>query len=223
MKRIIFNLLLLLAPLTLFAKKENKNYQKAKYCLSFADYEAGKWIEVDNVAKITRTDNQIMWNGGTALRFESSDKETTKALKSKVFALMMNDTTYVNLHKLRNAGARWGNGYSMAYPYDNNKRLLFLERYVSRGQNIKFVMASTLGGMVGGLVAVGTTDWTGKVCYLVNSDKDKVTCIDGDEMQVILKDNPELLDDYNRVQPKKERRAATYVMPFLKKAGLVNY
>jgi len=223
MKRIIFNLLLLLAPLALLAKNGNESYQKAKYCLSFVDFQEGKWIDAENVTKVTRSDSQIMWSGGTAIRFEGIDKETTKILKSKAFAVSMNDTIYVNLHSLKNSGARWGNGYSIAYPYDNNKHLLFLERYVSRGQNMKFALGGAFGGMVGGLIAAGTVDWVGKVCYLINHDDSKVTCIDGDEMQLILKDKPELLEDYNRVSPKKERRAASYVMPFLKKAGLVNY
>lgn len=223
MKIIIINTLFLLAPLAISAQNEAENYQHAQYCLSFADYQASNWIDADSITKIYRTDSQIMWSGGTAIRFKGIDNETTKILKNKAFAVNMNDTIYVNLHSLKNAGARWGNGYSIAYPYDNNKHLLFLERYVSRGQNMKFALGGAVGGMVGGFIAAGTVDWTGKVCYLINHDDSKVTCIDGNEMQLILKDKPELLEDYNRVSPKKERRAATYVMPFLKKAGLVNY
>lgn len=223
MKRIVTYTLFLFVPLEISAQNGAEDYQHAKYCLSFVDYQANKWIDADSITKIYRTDSQIMWSGGTAIRFNSIDKETTKILKSKAFAVSMNDTIYVNLHSLKNSGARWGNGYSIAYPYDNNKQLLFLERYVSRGQNMKFALGGAVGGMVGGLIAAGTIDWTGKVCYLINHDDSKVTCIDGDEMQQILKDKPELLENYNRVSPKKERRAATYVMPFLKKAGLVNY
>ena len=125
MKIIIINTLFLLAPLAISAQNEAENYQHAQYCLSFADYQASNWIDADSITKIYRTDSQIMWSGGTAIRFKGIDNETTKILKNKAFAVNMNDTIYVNLHSLKNARARWGNGYSIAYPYDNNKHLLF--------------------------------------------------------------------------------------------------
>lgn len=222
LKKYAATLLLFVAVITVSAQDKATIYQHAKYCMTFADCKDGRWTEADSVVKVSRTEGQVKWSGGTSVRFNATDKELAKTLKSKAFAVVMNDTLYVNLHGMKHSGAKWGNGYSVAFPYDNFKQLLFVERYISRGQNMKVAVGAGLGGMVGGAIMAGVScDWHNKVCYLIGPDTKKATCIDGDMMAEILKDRPELLEKFNQPKTKKERRMASNVMPILMETGLV--
>lgn len=221
LKRLTAFLLLCLIAVTASAQDKDTLYRHAKYCLTFADCKAGRWTDADSVVKVSRTAGQIKWNGGTSVRFDAANKDLGKTLKSKAFAVVMDDTLYVNVHGMKHAGVKWGNGYSVAFPYDNGEQLLFVERFISRGQNMKVAMGAGLGGIVGGVMMAGTLDWTGKVCYLIGDDTKKAICIDSDMMTDILKEHPELLEKYNQLKGKKEQRAASNVMPMLIELGLV--
>lgn len=222
MKRYTLCLLLSLVALTASAQDAGLHYQHAKYCMSFADYQADWWTDVDNVAKVTRSFGKVKWSGGTAIRFESTDKELSKLLKSQAFALMMNDTLYVNLRNMKHAGAKWGSGYALAYPFDHNKQLLFLERYVSTGQNMKVALGTFTAGIIGGFAMANTINWKGKECFLIESDNPETTYIGSEKMQELLKDKPDLLKRYSAFQTKKEQRDAYNIMPLLIEARLVS-
>ncbi|GEM_PF-1127235 len=222
MKRSIIYLLLMFVSTMALAQDQGPHYQQAKYCLSFADYQAGWWTDAKDVAKVTRSLSKVKWSGGTAIRFESPDKNLNRILKSEAFALIMNDTLYVNLRNKRHSGAKWGSGYALAYPFDNNKQLLFLERYVSSGQNMKVMMGTFAAGIIGGLAMTNSLDWKGKECFLIGSDSPETTYIGSEKVEELLKDKPDLLKRYSTFQSKKERRDAYNIMPLLIEAGLVD-
>lgn len=218
MKRSALCLLLSLVALMASAQDTALHYQHAKYCMSFADYQADWWTDVDNVAKVTRSLGKVKWRGGTSIQFKSTDKYLNRKLKSEVFAIAMNDTLYVNLRNMRYAGAGWGSGYAPAFPFNDNHQLLFIERYVGGGQNYETALVM---GLITGVAVYRLTDWKGKVCYLIGSDNQKATFLNNKMMIELLANKPDLLKRYCALQNKKEQLDASYIMPLLIEAGLV--
>ena len=91
---------------------------------------------------------------------------------------------------------------------------------VSAGIGVGF---GAIGGLIGGMM-VGMTmnsDWVGKVCYLIESDARKVTCIDQEVLPQLLQGHDDLIEEYNRIEGRKEKREAAVVMPMLIRAGLI--
>lgn len=210
----------------------NEEKNNIKYCLSFADYKSGVWNDAGDVTIIKRTDDQILWSGGTALQLKSTNKQINAILNKKAFAVICDSILYVNLYKKKNRGARFGKGYAVGYKFDNNSQILFLERYISSAKQLgKNMLASStvfMGGIVG--AAVGATminnsdnaDIRNKVCYLISDDSNDVQCIDDKNIGSILANNNDLLDKYYKIEEKTFRRSASNVIPILKASGYLN-
>ncbi len=201
----------------------------AKYCLSYADFKADNWIDVDSLEFHKRTASQKAWAGGTDFNFKTADKELMKTIKKKAFAVVFDDSLFVNSHGLKHKGQAFGNGYVKGYRLSGG-RIVFLYSYVSMGKSIGLGVSAGIGvgfGAIGGLIGgmmVGMTmnsDWVGKVCYLIESDARKVTCIDQEVLPQLLQGHDDLIEEYNRIEGRKEKREAAVVMPMLIRAGLI--
>ena len=93
MKKNVF-VLALFCCLTVMAQA-----QVAKYCMTYADFVAGKWNSVDELTKgrqacQIKTDNK-------QVRFKTGDKAADKMLKKEAFAVMYGDQLFVNCRNLR--------------------------------------------------------------------------------------------------------------------------
>lgn len=202
---------------------ENSVTHAGKYCLSYTDYLDGKWVDVNSLTRVTRSQSAKLWSGGGDYKFEAQDGEQEKTLKKKAFAILFNDTLYVNIGPLRHSGAKFGNGYDQAYKMDGN-RLVLLAPYVSRAKSMSIGVAGGLGGAIGGAIAgsaSASAGWNNKVCYLISSADTKIQCIDEEVMPGLLASHPALLERYNKIDGRKERRKAEQVMPLLIEAGLL--
>lgn len=201
----------------------------AKYCMSFEDYKEGNWIAIDTLKFIVRSDQQRKWSGGSDFEFDAFDRGINRILKNEAFAVWFYGTLYVNVANLRHAGAGWGTGYTYAFPFAGNTKILFTESYVSKTRNMLMGAVSGVGGVIGGVIGgaaagfMSPTNLSKRVCYLVGSDDNNVECIDDSVVPGLLADYPDLLEDYEAGKSKKLRRSADFVMPLLKDAKLVDY
>lgn len=94
MKRSLMYLLLIFSSTMALAQDQGPHYKQAKYCLSFAKYQAGWWTDTKDVAKVTRSLGRVKWSGGTAIRFESPDKRYIITRTSKAANYAKSDTLF---------------------------------------------------------------------------------------------------------------------------------
>lgn len=234
MKRCIFMSAILLLSLTAMAQEKNDEsssnviVKDARYCMSYEEYVNDQWKTVEQLRRVTRTESQMKWSGGTLYRFNKLDKVFDKMLKKEVFAIDFNDTLYVNFYGLKHKGALLGTGYDKCYRM--GKKIVITDRYVSKKKNMAIgalagasgVFAGAIGGLAVGLADYGLqAKWEKEVCYIIDNDTKKITLIDQEMMSRLLADHPDLLSQYNQVESKKKKRSAITVMPLLIKAGLI--
>lgn len=209
----------LTAQTTENSNTEEKTFINIKFCNSHEDFDNGNWNEADSIQLITKSRSKQMWWGGGDFSFDSEDKELKKKLKKEVYAVMLDDTLLLNTRPYKDRGAKFPKGYARAYRM-NDGRLLMTYTNV-KNMNMR-AMTGGMFGLVGGLVAGASGEKQAKrdVCYIVSPGNKDAEIIDKDVMTELLKDNPDLLEEYNEMD-KKKRLLAENIMPLLRKAKLM--
>lgn len=193
--------------------KEKHELITIKYCDSYEEFNKDVWYSTDSVWLITKSRSKQYVNGGGDYEFKSDNKDLKKHLKKTAFAVMYNDTLLINAWKYKVA-AGYAKGFRMT-----DGRIIF--RYFAN-QNMAIAGAGIAGGLMGSLAFMAANEHKAykDVCYLINPEKREATVIDKKEMAELMKNNPELLTEYNAMK-KKERKNADIILPLLRKAKLL--
>ncbi len=192
------------------------------YYNTYEEYIAGQRQPIDTVILDSRSKNRQKWWGGNDFTIATGDKATDKVLKKKAFAVVHNDTTYINCRNLRHDKIPFGNGYVQARRI-GERSLLFVNRMCDKETNIK---ASTMGfmfGAIGGAVMASQIEKQ-QVCYVISQGTDfkdniNVLLLDDNLIEKILKGQETLLDEYYAEKKITKRRLAKHIIPILEKAG----
>lgn len=193
---------------------------QTRYCLSYEDFKNDKWVEMeDSVWIAERTNSQKFWSGGGNFKFTTGNEEKDEFLKKKVRFIIHENKMYVNLHNLRvKRGGKFGNHYAQAYRYAEEK-VCFVA--MGKPSSNKVLVGGILGGAVGGVIVASTEmDENNEVCYIMDSDEQKVKQIKAKEMSALLAEStlgPGLYETYD----KAAKESAVVVIRQLKKLGLL--
>lgn len=198
---------------------EEKMLISIRFCNSYEDLNNGSWNKTDSVQVITKSRVKQMWWGGSDFKFDSDNKELKKKLKKEIFAVIYNDTLLLNTHPYKDRGVKFPNGYARAFRMNDGRLLM---TYLDVKNMNQRAMMGGMFGLVGGLAAGVASEKSVKrnVCYIVSPNDKNAKIIDKEMMAELLKDNTDLLDEYNAVDKKKKMTDET-IMPLLKKAGLI--
>ena len=233
MKKNVF-VLALFCCLTLMAQA-----QIAKYCMTYADFVAGNWMSVDELTEgRTKQACRLKFNE-KQYKIKTGVKAVDKMLKKQAFAVMYGDQLFVNCRNLRANGSSLDiSGYTKAVRYDNDKVCVMayknddVSRILAIGLDVASCFVDDKGLKVG--MEVGSIGfWIGNeclsraVCYLVDSDaneKGKIatTRMNDKFMENLLYDDANLLEKYKAINSKRNRQAASNVLPILMEKGLVS-
>lgn len=160
-------------------------HAQVKYCNSFYDYRNSQWHELNADVQMERNSKaKTYWWGSSEIKFVSSDKQAEKLLKKEAFAVMFEDSIYVNCKMLSCQGYKFGHGFTKALPfYNDNLMIVYLpveEAGFTSSMTVMF-------GLIGGLAAAAATSkgmLENLACYLVNTNsaekKIKVKRLDTD-------------------------------------------
>lgn len=210
---------------------------EAKYCMSYADYVAGKWKNIDDLAEgRTLRMPQIKYADGE-FKVRTGDKLADKILKKDVFAIKYGKQLYVNCRNLRyNEVGLDVSGYSQAYEFGDHM-LCVAAYHINTGALLLSVgadVASIFTDTPMSIALRSTSDviWFNRDklnsfrCYLIDSDANakgryEVIRIDDNFMDTILDDDAPLLARYKAVSRKGERISAANVLPVLMEKGLI--
>lgn len=190
MKRILYLFALFFIALSVSA--QNKIYA------NYADMMGDKGDVATTIAKSKRKMKQIYLSGGADYEiYSTSNKEMTKYLKKRCFAVKLNDTLYVNCRQLKYKKYRFGNWYSVG---EVVKGLVFF-----RAQPLGQIASSTLlpkeqsklGGSVGDAINASGLVYD-RVYYVINPETGDADFVGKEKMLEMLRDYPELLEAFSK-------------------------
>uniref|UniRef100_A0AB33J080 GLPGLI family protein n=1 Tax=Prevotella sp. GTC17254 TaxID=3236794 RepID=A0AB33J080_9BACT len=191
-----------------------------QYCATYDDLKAGHWSNIDSVMVVTKSRTKQMWWGGKDFKFDSDNKATRRLLRKEAVAVMYRDTLLFNLTHLKDRGTAFGRGYARGHKMaDGHYLILYFDVAKMHAKS----MAAGMFGLVGGLAMAASSNKLVKqnVCYIVTPGEKKVTIINEKVMPDLLKDHPDLLEEYNQIK-KKERTYAENIVPLLQRAGVLD-
>lgn len=221
MKRIL--LLILVSALALVSEAQ------PSYCLSYADFQADKWLPLDTLIVKRHSRNRQLLIGRGEIKLTCGDKKTDKILKEQAFAVLYHDTIFINCTKLQYDDNQLGNGYTKALRLGQDKLLLAGSAALEDQVISDIRTGATLlgGGAIGGALAAYSMREEmaiSKGCFVTEiefrSGMVKIVAIDDAFVRNNLSKNPELIEQYEQIKP-KERLLATNVIPLFRKAGLI--
>lgn len=209
--------------------------QLVKYCMSYADYVAGKWSPIEDLTEGRTKQAVQMKFDSNEFKFKTGDKQADAAIKKQVFAIMYGKTVYVNCRNLRYDDISLeSSGYQQAYHYDKDKLCVAVyhvnDAAFSLGADVAwfFVDAPVKIGLDAAQIGLLLTrdKLNSFRCFLVDKDANAkgrypVQRMNDEFMTNLLKDDAQLLEKYNAIKSKKQRQSAAYVLPILMEKGLV--
>ena len=196
---------------------------KSKYCESYEDFLADRWIDIPTVSCYGRSQTAKFWLGGSAYSLNTNDADIDEILRKKAFAVMKDSCLLINTHLMKFEGECLGNGYTEAVRIGQRK-LLFIS--TPTGGKNKVGNAWFWGGITAAAV-VQTNQMKNPVCYIVNKGAfDKkghidVKIVDDAQMSILLFNHDNLYKEYLAEKKESRRIRASHILPILVKAGII--
>lgn len=194
---------------------------QTRYCLSYEDFKNNKWVTLEDSVTATLENT-----GGLGdLSFKTGDKDTDKLLKKEVRFIIYNDVLFVNNRKLKGKGVSLGKNYTQAFRYGKDSVCVVGPRSV-KGGKVALYFAGNLAANLLLVPFTGTsvilTPTKETVCYLMTSDKRKLSMITDDYMEQLLADKSfsESLYKYKN-EEKKKRETADVILKYLSDLNLL--
>lgn len=202
---------------------------QSRYCKSYEDYLDGRWESLDTVYYKSHSKKRQVWLGGNDYTIHTGDKAMDKVIKKEAFAIMKDDTLFVNCRNLRFEKTRFGNGYTIATPMHDGG-LLFVNRKIGREAQKEAAVSGFFVGAIGGAIGgamVAANLVKQQYCYIVSNGANAkgriaIRLIDDKVMHEIVKDNEELHFEYWSEKSESKRLLASHILPILEKAGLIS-
>ena len=197
---------------------------QVQYCMSYADYQADIWEEVDSLqlhVKGMSTARRLF--GYNEYKLSVDNDSLDKVIKKDVFAVFYNDTLLINCRNIHFRGADYddasfGNGFTRAYIFADG-RLCFVNRWADE----KAMFIGTQGLL--GALAASSMSLENTRCFLIKREYEdgriEAQMINDKFMEMYEDSSPEFYAEYMSVKKKKKREQASHVLPLLKEWQLI--
>lgn len=200
MKHITLILLLLISRIG--------NAQSTHVYATLQDYRDGKYFTLDSAVKTTRTQRDIGWNGGNTFKISCPNDSLNQELKKSLWAVMFNDTLYLNGMTLMRR--QW---YARAL-YTTNRFIYFRACEGSGELSASKLDAATAGALLGPFGAMGAMSAAKKrYNYILYLDSGEVAFLDKKQMKKLLESYPALLESFLQ---EKDCNASKVILKYLR-------
>ena len=206
---------------------------QCQYCYTYENFIEGRWEKLDTVIINSRNKEKKTLVNGEIYRLSTGNKAIDKKLAKNVFAVMKDDTLYINCNNLKYGNQTFDksiakNKYVMAKRIGQHS-LLFVAGMVDTNEFDRAVAMGVMFGALGGVLASASTGniQSYKVCYVISSGADAkghiyIRVIDDSLMDQMLLGHDQLRYEYYLEEDDAKRQGAKNVLSYLKKAGLFN-
>ncbi len=202
MKRVVWITMGLCLATLLPVSAQNIAYRSLK------DFLAGRGDTIYTLKVERRTRSQVMMTGGADYRIVASESEMKpNYLSKRAYLIKQGNDMYINCKKLRFKKMRFGSWFAPAILLQGNIYFIAVPLgTVAAGET----MDVKLGGTVGDAIAASSLV-SKRVSYEVDVTTGEVSFVGKDRMQVLLKDQPDILKAYLR----EDSESASVTMKYL--------
>ena len=191
---------------------------QGRYCTNYDDYIAGNWIELPELT-FTRSKKPKKNPAAADIIFTTKDKTTNEELDNKAVFIQCGDSLFINLREFRLGHAFFTNHYALAYPLSNNK-ILFISSKPQESKKVNYVAIGPVPIMFSDKHSSNT------YCFIIEDiklgDFSPIHLINDESISKVLKGHDDLIDEYFFSEKnKKKRELSDYILPLLKKAGMI--
>lgn len=189
MKRLVYLFVLMIWTIT--ASSQDKMFA------NLADLLSDGGDVVTTLSKSKRTKNQIYLSPGADYEVYSLvNKDLTRYLKKRCYAVRLNDTLYINCRNMKYKKYRFGNWYAQGQ--------LVKGKVYFQAQPLGQIATSTLlpkensklGGSVGD--AINASNLDAKVYYVINAATGEAEFVGREMMTQLLSSQPDLLERFEQ-------------------------
>jgi hypothetical protein len=221
--RAILGTMLLMVSITVDAE--------CQYCYTYEDFIEGKWEKLDTIIISSNSKKKRTLSNGNLYELSTGDKAIDKKLTKNIFAVMKDDTLYINCYNLRceniSINERYDKNTYVIAKRIGQRSLLFVGGMVDTSATDKAISMGIMFGAVGGVIASASTDaiMSHKVCYVISGGADakgriNTRMIDDGMIDQMMIGQNELRYEYYSEEDAEKRMGAKNVISYLKKAGL---
>ena len=180
-----------------------------KYCLSYSNLINDEWVSAPSLSLDVRSNTDKMWSGGADFKSITSDSDLDKIINHEARFVVCDDSLYVNCRPLKYQNTSLGNGYAQGFIFNDDK-VCFVGAKVGQSTPKKTKGAGVTFSIGGRKIETSLTDKK-TACYVIDSNSNKVQCIDSKYMKELLKSHPDLLKQYNDEGKKKQESIDTII------------
>lgn len=174
-------------------------FSQIKYCLSYVDFKANRWIPLDTIHLTEYIPKKKYDTKPYNITLTTGDKTVDKILKKDAFVVMYNDTILINRRNMVLDGRVLGNGYTRALHF-GEKGLCFLSAKVG----VPISVGLLIFPHIGGAWAMASYDSGNMRCYFVERElpngKIEIITIDDTFMERFEAKNPDVYQAYKEMK-----------------------
>lgn len=211
MRRIIFTLFVLFAAL-------GAAQAQSRCCLSYDDWRAGVWHELNRLIVEERSEAAQQWSGGGDWKLTSGNVDEEKLLKKEAFLVQTDTAQFLNLRSYKHESMTFGKNFTRAYVL-NDTTLLFAQIAIGKKERKNLMLSQFAFGAVGGVSAVKELRKHTALYAISGADKQTLRLSTAD-VQQLLQPFPEVLDDFN-LRLKDDEYKAADAIECLQRAGII--
>ena len=189
MKKVIYLFVMLFWAISTLAQD--------KMFTNLADLLSDGGDVVTTLNKTKRSKNQIYFSPGADYEiYSEGNKELTKYLKKRAYAVRLSDTLYINCKHLKYKNYRFGNWYALGQ--------LIKGKIYFQAQPLGQIASSTLlpkeGSKLGGSIgdAINASNLDDKVYYVINAATGEAEFVGKEMMNQLLASQPSLLEQFSQ-------------------------
>ena len=223
MRKVLFLFLFMTVMASSMQAQEDSIRAKAMYCMSYADFQADRWIPLDTLYLKTVSKSHRFWLGGNDFNLTTGNEELDKRIKKEAFAVLYHDSLLVNCRNLRYQKTGFGPGYTLGLRYQGS-RLCIINRLIGKKAAMNQAMAGFMFGAIGGGLAAAEA-LKDLRCYVLGEEDEKgrinIQLINDDFMEGLKANYSGLYGQYRFVSDEDKRQSAARVLPLLQEWELV--
>lgn len=205
-----------------------------RYCTSFQNFLDDQWVTLDK-ATVQAKGNYDDFFFKTALKVETESGKMNEVVKSEAFFLMVNDTMYVNMRKLKGPDFFARGGFARAYRVGNDKVVFGASRYPTMVGGDELGLVFMFGAVVGTVAYIAndmkiqnnpeTSSKRMRRGFVITGDNKPIQWMNEDYMSALLGsgNNAEtLISEYQSIKNERLKQLFTTQLQFLDRAGLLS-
>lgn len=187
--------------------------------MSYTDWRAGLWHDLDSVDTEQRSEGSQLWSGGGDVRLTTGRKDYDKALKKQAFMVQNDTALYVNLRNYKHESVEFGKNFTQAYVMADST-IVFAFIGIGDKERTKLQASQFFFGVAGSLVTA-KNQRKKTALYTIVDDGRSTGRLSKTDVEELLEPYPDVLREFG-AQCTGDDYQAPNAIYYLHRAGIIN-